>query len=40
VRSVLVGSRDMFEAMNAAIQGAGIVPHVDERAFGLEEARE
>ena len=30
----------MFEAMNHAIEGAGIVPHVDEKVFGIEEAKE
>ena len=33
-------AEEQVSNFQAAIQGAGIVPHVDERAFGLEEARE
>lgn len=40
VRGVLVGSRDQFEAMNAAIDKHGIKPVVDGKEFALEELRE
>ena len=40
VRGVMVGSRQMFEEMNAAIDAAGIKPVVDEKVFGFEEVRE
>ncbi|KAH8782279.1 hypothetical protein BGZ57DRAFT_195759 [Hyaloscypha finlandica] len=40
VRSILVGSRDMFEEMSRAIEGANIKPHVDENYFTLEQAKE
>lgn len=40
VRGLLVGSRDMFEEMNRAIDGNGIKPVVDEKVFGLDELKE
>lgn len=40
VRGVLVGSRQQFEAMNAAIDANGIKPVIDEKVFGLEEVKE
>lgn len=40
VRGVLVGSRQQFEQMNAAIDANRIKPVVDEKVFSLEEARE
>jgi len=40
VRGILVGSRVQFEDMNRAIEGNRIKPVVDEKVFGLEEARE
>jgi len=39
VIGVFVGSREMFEAMNSAIESSGIKPVVD-RVFGFHEARE
>lgn len=40
VRSVLVGSRDLFEEMNKAIEGSNLSLHIDEKIFSLENARE
>lgn len=40
VRGVLVGSRQQFDAMNAAIEANGIKPVVDERVFSLENLQE
>ncbi|KAF7947585.1 hypothetical protein EAE96_008669 [Botrytis aclada] len=40
VRGLLVGSREMFEDMNAAIDANGIKPVVDEKVFGLDELKE
>ena len=40
VRGISVGSRMQFEAMNRAIDINGIKPIVDEKVFGLEEAKE
>ncbi|KAL8962970.1 MAG: hypothetical protein Q9193_000709 [Seirophora villosa] len=40
VRGALVGSRLQFQAMNEAIEAAGIEPVVDEKVFALEELRE
>ena len=40
VRGVLVGSRQQFEAMNAAIDANGIKPVVDEKVFSLEEVKD
>jgi len=40
VRSVMVGSKALFEEMNAFIDKHGIKPVVDERVFGFEEARQ
>lgn len=40
VRGILVGSREMFEDMNRAIDANCIKPVVDEKVFGLEEVKE
>lgn len=40
VRGALVGSRLQFQAMNEAIDAAGIKPVVDEKVFALEELKE
>jgi len=40
VRSILVGSREVMEEMCHVIEEKGLKPVVDERVFGLEEARE
>ena len=40
VRGVLVGSRQQFEQMNAAIDANNIKPVVDEKVFSLEETKE
>ena len=40
VRGVFVGSRQQFEAMNAAIDANNIKPVVDEKVFGLEELKD
>lgn len=40
VRGLVVGSRLQFEAMNEAIDAAGIKPVVDEKVFALEELKE
>ncbi|CAD6567429.1 MAG: hypothetical protein ASARMPRED_000826 [Alectoria sarmentosa] len=40
VRGVLVGSRQQFEQMNAAIDANGIKPVVDEKVFSLEKTKE
>lgn len=40
VRGILVGSREMFEDMNRAIDANSIKPVVDEKVFGLEEVKE
>ncbi|KAK6600379.1 zinc-binding dehydrogenase [Botrytis cinerea] len=40
VRGLLVGSREMFEDMNRAIDASGIKPVVDEKVFGLDELKE
>lgn len=40
VRGVLVGSRQQFDAMNAAIDANGIQPVVDEKVFGLEDLKD
>lgn len=40
VRSILVGGRDLFVEMNGAIVGCGVRPHVDEKIFTIEQARE
>ena len=40
VRGILVGSRQQFEQMNEAIDANGIKPVVDEKVFGLQEAKE
>lgn len=40
VRGVLVGSRQQFEAMNAAIDANGIKPVVDETVFAMEQLKE
>ena len=39
VRGVLVGSRQQFEQMNAAIDATGIKPVVDEKVFNLEDLK-
>ncbi len=38
VQGIYVGSREMFEEMNRAIELHGLRPHIDRR-FGFEEAR-
>jgi NADPH:quinone reductase-like Zn-dependent oxidoreductase len=38
VSGIYVGSRNMFEEMNRAIEASGMRPHID-RSFGFEEAR-
>ena len=40
VRGILVGSRELFEEMNRAIDVNGIKPVVDEKVFGLAEAKD
>lgn len=40
VRGLLVGSRQQFEAMNAAIDASNIKPVVDEKVFSLEDTKE
>ena len=40
VRGILVGSRQQFEQMNAAIDANNIKPVVDEKVFSLEETKE
>lgn len=40
VRGVLVGSRQQFEQMNAAIDATGLKPVVDEKVFTLEQTKE
>lgn len=40
VRGVLVGSRQQFEAMNAAIDASNIKPVVDEKVFSLEDTKD
>ena len=40
VRGAFVGSRQQFEAMNAAIDANNIKPVVDEKVFGLEEVKD
>lgn len=40
VRGVLVGSRQQFEDMNAAIEANDIHPVVDEKVFTLETAKD
>ncbi|KAG4030558.1 hypothetical protein MFRU_011g00180 [Monilinia fructicola] len=40
VRGLLVGSREMFEDMNRAIDATGIKPVVDEKVFTLDEVKE
>ncbi|PYI00689.1 GroES-like protein [Aspergillus sclerotiicarbonarius CBS 121057] len=40
IRRVLVGSRQLHEEMNVAIEVNGLRPVVDERVFGLGELRE
>jgi NADPH:quinone reductase-like Zn-dependent oxidoreductase len=40
VRGVLVGSRHMFEEMNAGIEANKVKPVVDEKVWKLEELRE
>jgi NADPH:quinone reductase-like Zn-dependent oxidoreductase len=40
VRSLLVGGRDLFEEMNRAIVGSGLRPHIDEKTFSIEQAKE
>ncbi|KAF2755334.1 NAD(P)-binding protein [Pseudovirgaria hyperparasitica] len=40
IRGLLVGSRLQFEEMNAAIEANNIKPVVDEKVFGLEQAKE
>lgn len=40
VRGILVGSRVQFEDMNRAIDANKIKPVVDEKVFGLDDARE
>jgi NADPH:quinone reductase-like Zn-dependent oxidoreductase len=39
VQGIYVGSRGMFEEMNAAIAKAGMRPVID-RVFGFDQARE
>jgi NADPH:quinone reductase-like Zn-dependent oxidoreductase len=38
VRGVMVGSRDMFEALNQAVEVAGISPVID-RVFAFDEVK-
>ncbi|KAL9126653.1 MAG: hypothetical protein Q9217_004329 [Psora testacea] len=40
VRGVLVGSKQQFEQMNAAIDATGIKPVVHEKVFAFEEVKE
>ncbi|KAK4693188.1 hypothetical protein P7C71_g4166, partial [Lecanoromycetidae sp. Uapishka_2] len=40
VRGVLVGSRQQFEQMNAAIDASNIKPVVDEKVFSLEQVKD
>ena len=40
IRGTLVGSREMFEDMNRAIDACHIKPVIDEKVFGFEELRE
>lgn len=40
VRGVLVGSRQQFEEMNAAIDASNIKPVVDEKVFSLEDTKD
>ncbi len=40
VRGLFVGSRDMFEAMNRAIEVNDIKPVIDKKVFKLGELRE
>ena len=40
VRGILVGSRELFEEMNKAIDVNGIKPVVDEKVFELAEAKD
>lgn len=40
VRGLVVGSRQQFEEMNAAIDASNIKPVVDEKVFGLEDTKE
>ena len=40
IRSVMVGSRGQFEAMNRFFDEKGIKPVVDEKIFGFAEARQ
>jgi len=40
VRGLMVGSRQQFEEMNAAIDASNIKPVVDEKVFSLEDAKE
>lgn len=40
VRGLLVGSRQLFEAMNRAIDSVGIKPVIDEKVFALEDLKE
>ena len=40
IRGTLVGSRQMFEEMNRAIDACNMKPVIDERIFGFEELKE
>ena len=40
VRGILVGSRMLFEEMNAAIDANNIKPVVDEKVFDFEDAKD
>lgn len=40
VRGILVGSRDLFEDMNRAIESSDIKPVVDEKIFSIDSAKE
>jgi len=40
VRGIVVGSRQQFEHMNAAIEVCNIKPVVDEKVFNLENVKE
>ena len=40
VRGILVGSRDLFENMNRAIESSDIKPVVDEKIFSIDSAKE
>ena len=40
MRGLLVGSRQQFEDMNAAIEANDIHPVVDEKVFDLSELKE